>query len=422
MTPTIWDGDKRKDGEDEAVLKKLDLTSVIFRALDSVRIDLQTQNPAFLSGVESLEAIIYPYINEKYISAIESIKYNYKTDVINTLGKSRTEKMYVEKNARWTLAIEKFKAISQLLYDIEFYPMTKKAFRRGKDPLAEEVKRLIYKKNRHALIVITGGTGTGKSYVALKIASNIDKTFNADTLEERLIFKPEAFGRAIANEKLKKGNAIILDEAGVGLGARDFQTISNKVISKIIQTMRFRNLCVIMTVPNLEWIDAIARRSVHYHIRTKVIDLEAKSTMVKVVRLKYITGKPRPYEFFIRGKDGKKRDPIWYDLIEDKNTLAKYEELARKFKLGVASSGAKRITSFTEEKTLSPEEMRLRTVRNMVKRIKPDWDKIKSVRGGKESVTTATLMNNYGVSLHMGRQIKQLLEKEKVGQSSTPNI
>ena len=411
---SIWGKDRGKTDSKEAVSKKLDLPTIVFDGLTSVRKALENQSPTFLSGVESIECLIWPYRNYEYNSDVETINDNFNKalDRIRMLPKQDQGMMLQE--ARWEKAMLKFKALSDLCYNIKFYPVLLKEFRGGHDtdPLTKALRNLVFKQNRHGLILVTGGTGTGKSYVALKIAKNIDPTFTSDNLEERLIFKAEDFGTAVSNDKLKKGSVLIFDEAGVGIGARDFQTISNKVISKIIQTMRFRNLIVILTVPNMEWIDTIARKSIHFWIKTQSIDFEAKSTKVKILKLQYSERFKILYEHFLKDDKGKKFDPVWYDLIEDKKLLKKYEVMSQKFKMDVATSGSKKIAEIIEKKEVSVTEHNANEVEELFIKLKPEIDDMARERAGRKYIPVPAVRDRVkGISIEQAKLVKYKLEE-----------
>lgn len=138
----------------------------------------------------------------------------------------------------------------------------------------------LYKRNQNYLAVLVGGTGTGKSYAGLKFCEKIDPSFNIS----RVVFSPEEFMALLNAGTLKKGNAILFDEIGVGMDARSFMQFSNKAMSYILQTFRWENLAVIFTVPSLAFLDTNARRLVHAVIETVEIDYKNNLCMVKYLR------------------------------------------------------------------------------------------------------------------------------------------
>ena len=63
----------------------------------------------------------------------------------------------------------------------------------------------------------------------------------------------------VVDGDLKRGNSVILDDAGVFMNARDWQTVQNKAISIVAQSFRYRNLITFITVPKWNYIDAQTR-------------------------------------------------------------------------------------------------------------------------------------------------------------------
>jgi hypothetical protein len=58
---------------------------------------------------------------------------------------------------------------------------------------------------------------------------------------------------------------IVSDEAGLGMPAREWQSLFNKAIGYVLQSFRYRNLGLLITTPDASFIDAQARRLVHVY-------------------------------------------------------------------------------------------------------------------------------------------------------------
>lgn len=128
------------------------------------------------------------------------------------------------------------------------------------------------KKNQNCLIVITGATGSGKTYSSITLAEVVSEKLGVDFSIKNVVFKPSEFMARINSGELKRGSCLIFDEAGVGYSAREWWTISNKMINYLMQTFRHRNYIVIFTTPDLGFIDKSARKLVHIHMETQSID------------------------------------------------------------------------------------------------------------------------------------------------------
>ncbi|MCW1294240.1 MAG: hypothetical protein QXP07_00140 [Candidatus Parvarchaeum sp.] len=109
--------------------------------------------------------------------------------------------------------------------------------------------------NMDVLALVVGPRGSGKSYSALELAYTCDSTFN----QEKVFFDVTEFVDYIIDGKLSKGNAAILDDAGVFMNSRDWRSIQNKAISIVAQSFRYKNLITFITVPKENYIDAQTR-------------------------------------------------------------------------------------------------------------------------------------------------------------------
>lgn len=99
------------------------------------------------------------------------------------------------------------------------------------------------KKGHSPLIIVCGATRTGKTSLALKLASIIDPTFN---VEKQMFFKIQDFAQALS---VSNNKCLILDEAGVTLDPLEFQSVQQKVYNHLIQTQAFRVNCVFLVLP-----------------------------------------------------------------------------------------------------------------------------------------------------------------------------
>jgi len=144
--------------------------------------------------------------------------------------------------------------------------------------LVEAIKNRL-RNNKNALIAVIGETGSGKSYTALRLAELVDDDFSID----KVCFRPSEFVKAVRNAR--KHDVIVFDEAGVGIPAREWWSVQNRLLDYVIQTFRFKNLCVIFTMPNLRFIDEHVRLLFHYVLETQYIDYDAERVVLKPFRV-----------------------------------------------------------------------------------------------------------------------------------------
>ena len=145
-----------------------------------------------------------------------------------------------------------------------------------------KVQRRLKASNKNWLAIVCGATGSGKSYAALRLAEMIDPTFDV----ERVVFSAEEFMKLLNND-IKKGQMIIWDEAGVGIPAREWYSISNKAINYVFQVFRHMNVGVILTTPSFDYIDSQTRKLFHNYIETVGIDTSTNEVMTKFMNVTF---------------------------------------------------------------------------------------------------------------------------------------
>jgi hypothetical protein len=148
-----------------------------------------------------------------------------------------------------------------------------------------------HKHNQNGVVGIFGPTGSGKSYSALRICSELDPAFSAD----RVVFDARSFLNLLNHGNLKRGDCILWDEGGVGLGNRNWQSQNNKAVCEVLQTFRIDNLTLLFSAPDFKFLDAGARRMFHLMLVTKYIDRIQKQTVLKPFVCTYDVRQSRPY-------------------------------------------------------------------------------------------------------------------------------
>jgi DNA-binding CsgD family transcriptional regulator len=142
-------------------------------------------------------------------------------------------------------------------------------------------------KNQNALIAITGPTGSSKTYDALTTAENwYDYNFHKEEFPiDNVCFSLGAIAKRITSlhkeNKLRKGELFILEEAGTNFGNLDFQNKLNKMFNYILQSFRSMNLIVLITLPVLTMLNKSARLLIHANFVTVSIDMKKQIAKVK---------------------------------------------------------------------------------------------------------------------------------------------
>jgi len=148
-------------------------------------------------------------------------------------------------------------------------------------------------------------------------------------VNKHVVFSVESFMELLNSGTLKKGDVIVWDEAGVGIPAREWYSISNKAINYVLQTFRHLNLCVIMTTPSFDYIDKQTRLLFHVYIETVVIDYENERVIVKIMQNQFNPAMGKEYKKYM-WTDGKKMERFNIGK-PTKEMVKKYENLKKVF-------------------------------------------------------------------------------------------
>jgi len=139
-----------------------------------------------------------------------------------------------------------------------------------------------FSKNKNIILAITGSTGSGKSYISMKIAEHhYLKTFNEPFPIENVCFSNGEAMKRLSSGKLRKGELLIFEEAGVNMGALDFQSKMSKMMNYTMQSFRSMNVGLILNLPVLTMLQKSSRLLLHAHFVTVSIDHNKKLAKIK---------------------------------------------------------------------------------------------------------------------------------------------
>ena len=148
----------------------------------------------------------------------------------------------------------------------------------------------IKRRNKNWLCIMGGDTGSGKSYTAARICELIDPTFLPAIIKNGIksrvaLGETHELLNILDAGKLKRGNMVIFDEAGIAISSRDWFKEINKMIMYILQTFRHMNIGVIFTVPDVSFVDKQARSLFHTFIHCLKIDYKKEKVICKPFEL-----------------------------------------------------------------------------------------------------------------------------------------
>jgi len=145
--------------------------------------------------------------------------------------------------------------------------------------LYRKVYRDVWLRKKNAGFIVTGATGSGKSEFSLKLAQDLDPTFNI----ERVVYTAEDFLKLLiegdSQGKIGIGKAIIFDETShdEAMDSRSSLSQTNKQMASLSTIYRALRLIVIYVAPNLNQIDSRVRAiSITGLIQMKSIDYVKK--------------------------------------------------------------------------------------------------------------------------------------------------
>ena len=143
----------------------------------------------------------------------------------------------------------------------------------------------IWKRKKNVGIIVTGGTGSGKSWFALNLAEDLDPTFNVN----RVVYNTDAFLKLLVEGdetgKLTPGKAIVFDETShdEAMDSRSSMSGQNKQMAALSTIYRAMRLIVIYVAPNLNQIDSRVRAiSITALFEMISIDYDKKKSKAKV--------------------------------------------------------------------------------------------------------------------------------------------
>lgn len=221
--------------------------------------------------------------------------------------------------------------------------------------------RILY-YNRNLLMIICGATGTGKSYSALTIAKLINPKFDVN---KHVVFDVESFMKLLNSKKVRRGDVIVWDEAGVGIPAREWYSISNKAINYVLQTFRHLNLCVIFTTPSFDYVDKQTRLLFHVYIETVKIDRKNKRVICKVMENQFNPAMGKEYKkyFWVNGKKMER-----FNIGKPTKTMQKnYEQLKKDFSEDLRKTVEKDVTEVKDK-----ERAKRLTNEDIIEQLKAD--------------------------------------------------
>lgn len=154
------------------------------------------------------------------------------------------------------------------------------------------------RENLNNILAVLGKSGSGKSWLCLSLAEQIDPTFSI----KRVCFSPTELLRLITKhikgeDVLPLGACIVVEEAGVQYSNRAWQSVTNRIISALSQSFRSLNFTIFFNLPNFKRFDIQVQEMVHFIliVKKKNIAEGVSYSQLREVFVNHFTGELKNY-------------------------------------------------------------------------------------------------------------------------------
>lgn len=274
--------------------------------------------------------------------------------------------------------------------------------------IRQRINRRLKKQNKNWIACICGEPGSGKSYAALVIAKDINSKVH-------LVFSPIEFMELLVSDNLKAGEVILFDEAGVGMAARDWQQVQNKLMGSILQTFRHKNLAVIFTTPNLSFVDVQARKLLQCYMETRFIDFKNGINYLNILNIEIHS---RQDEIFFKNPVvyGKEHYPFYVNEIgvplPDAETIKWYEEKKQAFTKSLNEKALNDLQAKVEIKKPNPDSV-IEKVSAVVKEVLARREEFTRHVRGRTFIDEDLIALKFSLPARTSQKVKKIIEKEQ---------
>ena len=258
-------------------------------------------------------------------------------------------------------------------------------------------------ENQHFMAAIVGREGTGKSHSALTLSRLVDPSFTA----EDVYFDPQDLLRAFDSDAYGRGDMIVLDEAGVGLGNRSWYDKEQILLNQTLQTVRDDNMGVIFTLPRLSELDSQTRGRLHAFLEMTEVNKREGYALAKWKNVDPARGD---------------RDKIYYKYPEQRLDSVQWD--IQQIKIGPppaelveAYEGRKEAFKdelYEEAIAAQQSESDERGPQDIAEELQDDIGSVLSEHGrtGEPYINKDLIRSRYDISHSDARTVKSLLEQE----------
>lgn len=273
--------------------------------------------------------------------------------------------------------------------------------------LKKKVWRRIHKKNQNFVCAVTGETGSGKSWSAIRLASALDPDFSVD----QVAFGIEEFLHLVKDRSYGPGSFIVLEEAGVEASHREWYSKANQILNIILQTWREQNRGAILTLPELDKLDKTARARLHAYLEAVEKNEQERWTRIKYQR---IQTNPRSGENYFKYPrlriNGSVRKTKGFKVrAPDPGLIEEYEQRKREYNDQLIDGALQDLAEErgdNDEEDIDPQEV----AQDILDA--DDLDSYISDNHGQRYIDKELLSLDYDLSQSESKKVKKLLLRE----------
>jgi len=189
------------------------------------------------------------------------------------------------------------------------------------------------RKNKNAVGLFVGATGSGKSLACIDLASRLSEEFGTPfSIEGNVAFDfREMLKKMQRDENGKAGTVFVLEEVGsVGSGAAStqWQTKANAFFSSFLQTSRHRNQILLLNTPAYGFLMKSARMLLHFQVEMASINQTDNTSSGKFYICQTNARSGKVYMKYLRVtlNGNKQCFPMMKFYLPSKDVVKSYEE------------------------------------------------------------------------------------------------
>ena len=238
--------------------------------------------------------------------------------------------------------------------------------------------------NQNVTMIFVGGTGSGKSYAAIRLALEVAKRVAAKKGGEASDYFSVEHNTSVIDvmkffdvlDHAQKWNTVLLDDAGIGINSRKFMDTINVTINNITQTYRTLNLFTILTVPEMFFVDKVMRSLTDFYVemegmflpnisKGRLFEIQRKSRLGSAGKLFYVYPRAAQAKSIVITFD-KPPDDICkvYDKLREEGALEYKKKSIAELKSGGEVTEEKKMSGAQELETRLKAGEKLKDILN----------------------------------------------------------